>query len=137
MERGQRANALGMDSFDRAAVEAWAMDELDRGNISALCSSVSPLTYSTTCTASNGGTGFNDLNTAINSISLDGKQLTIRDSVAVAGIDKLKEETERIIAAIKNLGKVMGVDPFKNSKIDFEEYIRCGDRLQRSELKTL
>ena len=140
MERGKRANALGMDSFDRA-VETWALgvaeDELNSGSISALCSSVSPLGYSTTCTASNGGTGFNSLDTAISSISLDGKQLTIRDNVAVAGIDKLKEELDKMSAAIKNLGKTMGVDPFKNSKIDFEEYIRYGDRLRRSELKTI
>lgn len=142
MERGKRANALGMDSFDRA-VETWAVDvaqeELDKRNIEMLCSDIctpTPLVY-TTCTASNGGTGFNSIENTINSITLDGKQLTIRDNIAVAGIDKLKDETEKLSAAIKNLGKIMGVDPFKNAKIDFEEYIRYGDRLRRSELKTI
>ena len=76
MERGKRVNALGMDSFDRA-IEYTALDalndEMESGSISALCSSVSPLTY----TASNGGTGFNSIENTINSITLDGKQLTI------------------------------------------------------------
>ena len=136
MERGKRANALGMDSFDRA-IEYTALDalndEMESGSISALCSSVSPLTY----TVSDGGTGFSNATKAINSITLDGNKLAIRDSIAVAGIDKLKDETEKLSAAIKNLGKIMGVDPFKNAKIDFEEYIRYGDRLRRSELKTI
>lgn len=139
MEKGKRANALGMDSFDRM-VETWGVDlaqeEADRRNIEMLCSDVSlptPLTY-TTCTASN---SLSDATNAINSITLDGNKLAIRDTVAVAGIDKLKDETEKLSAAIKNLGKIMGVDPFKNSKIDFEEYIRYGDRLRRSELKTI
>ena len=127
MERGQRANALGMDSFDRTT---------EYENVNAWWDSVSPLTY-TACAASDAGASMSAMTNAISSISLDGKQLTVRDTVAVAGIDKLKEETEKITAAIKKLGKVMGVDPFKNSKIDFEEYILCGDRLQRSELKTI
>lgn len=124
MERGKRANELGMDSFDRAVTYA---------SIDALESSISPLTY-TTCTASN---SLSDVSNAISSISLDGKQLTIRDNVAVAGIDKLKDEIDKMNAAIKKLGQTMGVDPFKNAKIDFEEFIIYGDRLKRSELKTI
>lgn len=139
MERGKRANALGMDSFDRvieyAAIDL-AQEEADSRSISALCSSVSPLTY-TTCTASNIGTELNSLENTISSISLDGKQLTIRDNVAVAGVDKLKDEIDKMNAAIKKLGQTMGVDPFKNAKIDFEEFIIYGDRLRRSELKTI
>lgn len=136
MERGKRANALGMDSFDRAVTYAsvdLAQEELDSRNIEAVYGSISPLTY-TTCTASN---SLSDTASAISSISLDGKQLTIRDNVAVAGIDRLKDEIDKMNAAIKKLGKIWGVDPFKNSKIDFEEYIRYGDRLRRSELKTI
>lgn len=136
MEREKRDNMLGMDSFDRAATYAsvdLAQEELDRRNIEAVYGSISPLTY-TTCTASN---SLNDAVNAISSISLDGKQLTIRDNVAVASIDRLKDEIDKMSAAIKKLGKIWGVDPFKNSKIDFEEYIIYGDRLRRSELKTI
>lgn len=136
MERGKRANALGMDSFDRAAMYAsvdLAQEELDSRNIEAVYGSISPLTY-TTCTASN---SLSDVANAISSISLDGKQLTVRDNIAVAGIDRLKDEIDKMNAAIKNLGQTMGVDPFKNAKIDFEEFIIYGDRLRRSELKTI
>ena len=139
MERGKRANALGMDSFDRA-VETWAVGEVEdvlkSDSISALCSSVSPLTY-TTCAANSIGTELNSVADAISSITLDGKQLTIRDNVAVTGVDKLKDEIDKMNAAIKRLGQTMGVDPFKNAKIDFEEFIIYGDRLRRSELKTI
>lgn len=127
MERGKRDNELGMDSFDRAVTYA---------SVDSLWDSVSPLTY-TTCAASSMGTELNSLESAISSISLDGKQLTIRDNIAVAGIDRLKDEIDKMNAAIKKLGQTMGVDPFKNAKIDFEEFIIYGDRLRRSELKTI
>ena len=112
--------SVGFDAFDRAN-DSYEFDS--RYAYNNLACSMAPMDSTSS--------------KVISSWTIDDNKLTATYGVNENKIDTLGEKFEELSAAIKQLGSGMGVDPFKNSKIDFKVFKGAESRLKRSELKTV
>ena len=119
--------SVGFDAFDRAN-DSYEFDSRYAYNNLA-------------CSMAQMSSAVNAMDSAtaktISSWTIDDNKLTATCGVSENKVDTLSEKFEELSAAIKKLGSVMGVDPFKNSKIELKSFKGAESRLKRSELKTV
>ena len=125
--------SVGFDAFDRAN-DSYEFDSRYASNsvdsVNTLAYSMAPMSRTVNAMDSTSAK-------TISALTIDDNKLTATYGVNENKIDTLGEKFEELSAAIKKLGSVMGVDPFKNSKIDFKVFKGAESRLKRSELKTV